>query len=117
MEADRDVFVSVHVSSEWGADPLWVVTTTNSVRTPCPIDAFRTRYGISAGLADELAGWDQAFRDTYRPNDPLESGFDTEAEAVAWDETGRRLAIRLAGELPDSVRVIYRSDTDEVVRA
>jgi hypothetical protein len=57
------------------------------------------RFGVSADIVTEIAGWDREWQDIYCHDDPRESGFADVEIIHRWFERGLRVARRLATEL------------------
>ena len=66
--------------------------------------------GLSNGLCTELWAWAATFDATLVRDDPIKSGFDSDADERAFDERGRSLSKRVAAELGEEARVRYWRD-------
>lgn len=61
---------------------------------------------LSQSLKSDLGKWERAYSATLNHDDPLASGFPTEADSIEFNEQGWRLWERLKEELPD-FQVVY----------
>ena len=63
--------------------------------------------GASIQLQRRIAEWERRYEATFDPGDPRSSGFDSQAEADAFNAEGERIAELLQEELGAGVLVRY----------
>jgi hypothetical protein len=66
--------------------------------------------GLSNDLCTDLWAWAAAYDATLVRSDPIKSGFVSPAAERAFEEQGRSLSNRVAGELGPEARVRYWRD-------
>jgi hypothetical protein len=91
----------VRVMAEYECWPVWLLhpTATKNI-TP-------EKLGISQKLSHDLLDWSDVHNSTYKPDDPLRSGFADSGEEREFNERGLALARRLAAELRFRRQVRY----------
>lgn len=87
------VIMQIKVMPDYGCAPLWWdggerVGNINPQNLP-----------LSEGLVDALWAWAGEYDATLNTDDPLRSGFDDDADARDFNDRGRSLSDRVAGEL------------------
>lgn len=85
--------IPVRLMAEYECHPIWVGPASNVENIPAD------SLGISQGLASSINEWAEVYDATYRPEDPMASGFTDEGSERAFVEAGCSLAGRLQGEL------------------
>lgn len=91
----------VRLAAEYGCFPLWLPTDSGVDNIPS------SALPISEALAAEVQCWSEEYEVTYDPDDPLNSGFSSTREKLAFTEKGRSIAQRLAEELGPGWRVLF----------
>jgi hypothetical protein len=87
--------------AEYECHPLWIGPPDDVDNVPAD------SLGISQELASAIDEWAEAYEATYRPDDPISSGFADDALKRAFAEAGASLAGRLQGELGEAYNVAY----------
>jgi hypothetical protein len=91
---------TVKVMADYESFPLWATDDEVDNIDPASLP-------ISAGLAEALLQWADAYDATLRPDDPAASGFADPTAERAFYADGLSLAQRLAGELGGAYQVEY----------
>ncbi len=99
MTTSGPPLVSVTVSPEWDAYPLWIEYSQEDPRENSAVDVL-TRYGVSPALASSIDAWDETYQSVFNRDDPVSSGFDDEAQTAAWISRGIELTRQLSTQLP-----------------
>lgn len=101
--------ITVKVIAEYGMfTPLWVVGDDGILEPQDYQDL-----PISHDLEEAMVAWFQRYLDTYVPDDPRSSGFDSPGQDSAFEKEGLQLCKRLAGELGPQYLVEYHSELVE----
>ena len=106
MSDPRDRMLRVRLAPEWYlVDPVWIQTPDAPILEDVPPMELTERYGVPTDISVEIEAWDREFQDTYRSDDPRESGFADAGAAERWERRGMAVARRLAAELGPSIPV------------
>ncbi|GLV73986.1 MULTISPECIES: hypothetical protein [Streptomyces] len=92
---------TVRLSAEYECYPVWVITEQgldNVAPDSLP---------LSKQLIEDLNRWGDEYEATYNRDDPITSGFTSEAAEQRFVERGHRLARRLRDELDGTWCVSY----------
>lgn len=103
MSVDREMAGTgkLRIMPEYECYSFWVFDGTIHENT----DPAET--GISEDLASAIEAWEEEYEDTYVPDDPASSGFESDEAKAEFNETGRALARRVAAELGSGWEVDY----------
>lgn len=99
----------VTLMTEWRDGPLWI-SRDGDVADSYQIDEVTEMFLLDDALLRDIADWDERFQATYRPDDPVRSGFASEHDLEEFLSHGRKLARRLRAELESSVSIEYAGD-------
>jgi hypothetical protein len=91
--------VQVRLKAEYECHPVWFPEEFENVPTGS--------LGVSRCLVSAINEWSETYEATYRPNDPISSGFQDEASERAFAEAGAALVARLQEELGEAYTVMY----------
>ncbi|GAA1856353.1 hypothetical protein [Asanoa iriomotensis] len=95
--------MQIKVMDDYGCDPLWVRAEGDEVFEPQD----PAELGLTRTLVGRLAAWRQWYESMVNIADPNDSRPVTASEDSALNAEGRRLAIRVAAELPEAVVWFY----------
>jgi hypothetical protein len=94
---------SVRVLADYDCFALWASDGTSSEN----VDPGAPELGLSEPLAQDLDRWADEYSATLDEDDPLSSGFESEAAENAFYARGHELALRVKRELGESWKVSY----------
>ncbi|MCY4137170.1 MAG: hypothetical protein OXF56_02755 [Rhodobacteraceae bacterium] len=94
----EDLRPTIKLMADYDCWPLWNLTEVDNVDPET--------LPLSIATKQALSDWQQALDRTLNRDDPLQSGFETPEEEVAFNTEGWRLWDRLRKELPD-FKVVY----------
>jgi hypothetical protein len=97
--------VGIDVLADYGNWATWIESSEVGRENVDPAEL-----GISDPLVAELNAWADEFTRTLNQDYPPGSGFGSAAERREFLDRGRRLAARLAAELPPNYDVLFRGD-------
>lgn len=93
--------IPLRLMAEYECHPVWLGPPEDVENVPADV------LGISQGLAASIDDWAETYEATYRPDDPISSGFADEDSKRDFAEKGASLAARLQEELGQGYRVTY----------
>lgn len=105
MPASRSLVVKIR--SDWQVGPFWVSHGVEDVPEPYLPEEISEVLPLTPELIAEFEEWDLSFQNTFRPDNPAESGFRTEEETRAFDAQGRLLARKVKATVSAEVAVQY----------
>jgi hypothetical protein len=91
----------IRIMAEYECFPIWIIRGAQTLNVP-PRDL-----EIDQDLAGELQRWATDFDMTYKPDDPLSSGFPDADDEREFNERGQRLARRVATAIGPKFEVTY----------
>jgi len=116
MVGSREKLLGVRLAPEWiGQYPVRVSTPEDDVPLDVSPEELVDEYGVPADICAAIEEWDREFQDTYRPDDPAQSGFEDEETMERWVERGLAIGRRLAGELGPRIPVEIRTARGRVI--
>ncbi|WP_375187156.1 hypothetical protein [Sphingobium yanoikuyae] len=95
--------MQIKVMADYGCAPLWWDEGSPEKMGDIQPDSL----GLSDGLCADLWAWSKDYDATLNVDDPSRSGFRSSADEQAFEERGRQLTERLAGELEPEAKVRY----------
>jgi len=113
ITASGPSLVSVTVSPEWDAYPLWIEYSREDPRENSAVHVL-TRYGVDPALASSIDAWDEIYQSVFNRQDPNSSGFDEKVQTDAWLSRGIELTRQLSTQLPPGIVVRFRKVGQEV---
>jgi hypothetical protein len=93
----------VRVLADYDSWALWVSTPSGTEN----IDPAEPRLGLSRALVRKLNQWSSEYTSTLNRDDPLNSGFLSEAAEQEFVVRGRRLAEEVRAQVSPDWRVTY----------
>ncbi|ASO22440.1 hypothetical protein FHR81_004203 [Actinoalloteichus hoggarensis] len=101
--------IDVSLLTGWQEDPFYYHPEEDRLNNHTIREAQRD-LRLPDGLVADLTAWDAEYQDTYRPDDPRNSGFPSEEAEAAWVERGKTLAARIKAESPVALKIDYLAD-------
>ncbi|MCP2168754.1 hypothetical protein [Goodfellowiella coeruleoviolacea] len=97
----------VKIRSDWQIGPFWVYRDEEAVPEPYLPEEISEVLPLEPELIAEIEAWDVSFQNTFRPDDPAESGFQDARQIQEFDARGRLLAHKVKAAIPADVTVRY----------
>ena len=91
--------------NDWACYPVWVKHLPDEIFENIPIEDIE----LSLDTRARIKAWDDTFQDTYNPDVPQDSGFNTEAEIDQFESEGRKIWQIVIDELKSKYTVSYYS--------
>lgn len=113
MTTNNPPLISVTVSPEWDAYPLWIEYSQEDPRENLAPGEL-SRYGVEATLLMSIDSWDETYQSVFNRDDPDSSGFEDSTQTEAWISQGIELTRQLSTQLPPGVIVCFRKVGQEV---